>query len=139
MLAKTKSCAIIGMESQLTEIEIDISPGLFSITTVGLPDAAVQESKERVKSAIKNSGLHFPSTRITINLAPADIKKEGPIYDLPIAIGILLASKQINADITNSLFIGELALNGDLRHTKGILSAALFAKEKNIKTVYVPK
>ncbi len=139
MLAKTKSCAIIGMESQLTEIEIDISPGLFSVTTVGLPDAAVQESKERVKSAIKNSGLHFPSTRITINLAPADIKKEGPIYDLPIAIGILLASKQINADLADSLFIGELALNGDLRHTKGILSAALFAKEKNIKTIYVPE
>ncbi len=138
MLAKTKSCAIIGMESNLTEIEVDISPGLFSITIVGLPDAAVQESKERVKSAIKNSGAYFPSTRITINLAPADIKKEGPVYDLPIAVGLLSASKQINIG-PDSLFLGELALNGDLRHSKGVLSAALFVKEKNIKTIFVPQ
>ncbi len=139
MLSKINSCAVIGLDCERVEVEIDISPGLFNVIVVGLPDTAVQESKERVKSAIKNSGATFPATRTTINLAPADIKKEGPAYDLPIAIGILLANRQIEADLTASLFVGELALNGQLRHTNGILPVTLFAKAKGYKRIFVPK
>ncbi len=118
---------------------MDISPGLGNITVVGLPDTAVQESKERVRAAIKNSGFKYPTTRITINLAPADIKKAGPAYDLPIAIGLLKASKQIEADINGSLFVGELSLDGKLRHTNGILPIAIYAKQKGYENLYVPK
>lgn len=139
MLSKTNSCAVIGLNCERVEVEVDISPGLGNIIVVGLPDTAVQESKERVKSAIKNSGANYPTTRITINLAPADIKKEGPAYDLPIAIGILAASKQIESDLKESIFIGELALDGKLRHTNGILPVTLFAKEKGFQRVFVPK
>jgi len=139
MLSKINSCAVIGLDCEEVEVEIDISPGLFNVIVVGLPDTAVQESKERVKSAIKNSGTNFPATRTTINLAPADIKKEGPAYDLPIAVGILAAGRQIEADLTGSLFVGELALNGKLRHTNGILPITLFAKNKKYKRIFVPK
>src|SRR5436305_3630906 len=92
MLAKVQSCAVIGLEGALVEVEIDLSNGLQAFTIVGLPDAAVNESRERVRAAIKNSGCLFPYKRITVNLAPADLRKEGPAYDLPIAIGILIAS-----------------------------------------------
>jgi len=139
MLSKINSCAVIGLDCERIEVEVDISPGLFNVIVVGLPDTAVQESKERVKSAIKNSGAIFPATRTTINLAPADIKKEGPAYDLPIAIGILAASRQIEADLTTSLFVGELALDGKLRHTNGILPVTLFAKAKGYERIFVPK
>ena len=139
MLSKVNSCAVIGLDCEPVEVELDISPGLGGITVVGLPDTAVQESKERVRSAVKNSGYAYPSTRITINLAPADIKKEGPAYDLPIAIGVLTATKQINAELQNSLFVGELALDGQLRHTNGILPIAIYAKQKGYKKLYVPK
>ena len=93
------------------------SQGLPSFTIVGLPDKAVEESRERVRSAIKNSGADFPAKRITVNLAPADLPKEGPSYDLPIALGILLASEQLKAEIDDALFLGELSLDGRLRHT----------------------
>ncbi len=139
MLSKINSCAVIGLDCELVEVEMDISPGLGNITVVGLPDTAVQESKERVRAAIKNSGFKYPTTRITINLAPADIKKAGPAYDLPIAIGLLKASKQIEADINESLFVGELSLDGKLRHTNGILPIAIYAKQKGYKNLYVPK
>lgn len=139
MISKINSCAVIGLDCEPVEVELDISAGLPGITVVGLPDTAVQESKERVRSAIKNSGFKYPTTRITINLAPADIKKEGPAYDLPIAIGILMASKQLNADLSTSLFVGELALEGKLRHTNGMLPIALYAKQKGFKKLYVPK
>ncbi len=139
MLSKINSCAVIGLDCELVEVEMDISPGLGNITVVGLPDAAVQESKERVRAAIKNSGFKYPTTRITINLAPADIKKAGPAYDLPIAIGLLKASKQIETDINESLFVGELSLDGKLRHTNGILPIAIYAKQKGYKNLYVPK
>lgn len=139
MLSKVNSCAVIGLDCEPVEVELDISPGLGGITVVGLPDTAVQESKERVRSAIKNSGFSYPTTRITINLAPADIKKEGPAYDLAIAIGMLSATDQIIAKLENSLFIGELALNGRLRHTNGILPIAIYAKQKGYKNLYVPK
>src|SRR4051812_27125247 len=100
MLAKLFSCAIVGLDGGLIEVEVDIANGLPAFNLVGLPDAAVQESRERVRSAIRNSGATFPMRRITVNLAPADLKKEGPAYDLPIAVGILLATEQIAADVS---------------------------------------
>ena len=124
MLVKVKSFALQGLEPVTVEVEVDITnTGLPSFSIVGLPDAAVQESKERVRSALKNNSYQFPTHRITVNLAPADLKKEGSCYDLPIAIGILLASKQIQLKKTNELyFIGELSLDGSLREVNGILS-----------------
>ena len=140
MLAKVNSSAIVGLDAVPIEVEVDIaSQGLPSFTIVGLPDKAVEESKERVRSAIKNSGADFPAKRITVNLAPADLPKEGPSYDLPIAIGILLANGQFEADISDALFIGELALDGRLRHTNGILSQIIMAKNRRIKRVFIPE
>ena len=138
MLAKVTSCAVIGLDGELVEVEVDISSGLPAFTIVGLPDTAVQEAKERVRSAIRNCGLTFPQKRITVNLAPADIRKEGPAYDLPIAIGILMASEQVTADVSGSLFLGELSLDGQVRHTHGILPMAALAREKGIGSVFVP-
>lgn len=139
MLAKVNSAAVVGLEAVPVEVEIDIaSQGLPSFTIVGLPDKAVEEAKERVRSAIKNTGCDFPAKRITVNLAPADLPKEGPAYDLPIALGILLASEQLKADINDALFSGELSLDGRLRHTNGILPKVILAKEKKIKRVFLP-
>ncbi len=139
MLAKVNSAAIVGLEAVLVEVEVDIaSQGLPSFTIVGLPDKAVEESKERVRSAIKNSGGDFPAKRITVNLAPADLPKEGPSYDLPIALGILLASEQLKGNLSDALFTGELSLDGKLRHTNGILSQALMAKGEKLKRIFLP-
>jgi len=138
MLAKVTSCAVVGLEGALVDVEVDISPGLPSFTIVGLPDAAVQESKERVRAAIRNSGCQFPMRRITVNLAPADLRKAGPAYDLPIAIGILLSSEQVAAQLPQSLFLGELSLDGSLRHTNGVLSMVSLARQLGIKNVFVP-
>jgi len=138
MLAKVTSCAVIGLDGELVEVEVDISSGLPAFTIVGLPDTAVQEAKERVRSAIRNCGLTFPQKRITVNLAPADIRKEGPAYDLPIAIGIVIASQQVAADASSSLFLGELSLDGQVRHTHGILPMAALARERGIGSVFVP-
>jgi magnesium chelatase family protein len=138
MLAKVMSCAVVGLEGAIVEVEVDISPGLPSFTIVGLPDTAVQESRERVRAAIRNSGCIFPTRRITVNLAPADLKKAGPAYDLPVAIGILLSSEQIYADVSNTLFLGELSLDGSLRHTHGILPMVAIAREKGLPDVFVP-
>lgn len=138
MLAKVTSCAVVGLEGAIVEVEVNLSRGLTSLTIVGLPDAAVQESKERVRAAIMNAGFEFPRKRMTINLAPADLRKEGPAYDLPIAVGILMASEQLWADLDNALFIGELSLDGSVRHTNGILPMVSLAKEKGIETAYVP-
>ncbi len=140
MLAKVNSSAVIGLDAVPIEVEVDIATqGLPSFKIVGLPDKAVEEAKERVYSAIKNSGASFPAKRITVNLAPADLPKEGPSYDLPIALGILIASGQLNANINDSMFTGELALDGKLRHTNGVLSQTLLAKQKKIKKIFVPK
>lgn len=140
MLAKITSGAVVGLKATLIDVEVDIaSQGLPSFTIVGLPDKAVEESKERVRSAIKNSGADFPISRITVNLAPADLPKMGPAYDLPMALGILIASGQIAPNVSSSLFFGELSLDGTLRHTNGILSMAYLAKEKKIKNVFIPK
>ena len=138
MLAKVLSAAVVGLEGQLVEVEVDISAGLPSTTIVGLPDTAVQESRERVRSAIRNAGCTFPVKRITVNLAPADLKKAGPAYDLPIAVSILLSSEQISFDTSNPLFLGELSLDGSLRHTHGILPMVSLAKEKGLSPVFVP-
>ncbi len=139
MLAKVTSSAIIGLNAIPVEVEVDIaSQGLPSFTIVGLPDKSVEEAKERVRSAIKNTGAEFPAKRITVNLAPADLPKEGALYDLPIALGILLASEQIKTNISNSLFMGELSLEGKLRSTSGALPQAIMAKEKKYSEFYLP-
>lgn len=140
MLAKVIAGATVGLTSVPVIVEIDIATkGLPSFTIVGLPDKAVEESRERVRSAIKNSGAEFPAKRITINLAPADLPKEGPHYDVPIAIGILLAADYLIADVSDSLFLGELSLDGSLRHTNGILPLAMLAKEQECKKLFVPQ
>lgn len=142
MPSKIFSAAPIGLHSELIEVEADISGGLGNFIIVGLPDTAIQESRERVRSAIKNSSLPFPQTRVVINLAPADIKKEGPSYDLPIALSILLAeskSFKLKLDFLKSLFIGELSLDGSLRAVGGILPIVIMAKAKGFKTIYLPK
>ena len=138
MLAKVTSCALIGLEGALVEVEVDIASGLLSLTIVGLPDAAINESRERVRAAIVNSGLRFPRGRLTVNLAPADLRKEGPAYDLPIAVGILIASEQAWPDVGDAMFIGELSLDGTVRHTNGILAMASVAREHGLKRVFVP-
>jgi magnesium chelatase family protein len=140
VLAKVMSCAIVGLEAEIVEVEVDMTNGMPTFMLVGLPDAAVRESRDRVHAAIKNSGLSFPpNKRITVNLAPADLRKEGPAYDLPIAVGILAASQQVWPDkIEGSLFLGELSLDGTLRHTKGILPMAALARAQKFGRVYVP-
>jgi len=140
VLAKVNSCALIGLDATLVEVEVDAASGMSSLTLVGLPDAAVKESKERVWAAIRNSGLHFPSgRRLTINLAPADLRKEGPAYDLPIALGLLAASGQIVPDtLEGSLVLGELSLDGTVRHVRGVLSAVYLAHTLGLERVYVP-
>ena len=139
MLAKVISCAIVGLEGAIVEVEADISPGLPSFTIVGLPDAAVQEARERVRAAIRNSGCTFPMKRIVVNLAPANLKKVGPAYDLPIAVGILLSSEQVSADVSQTLILGELSLDGSLRHTNGILPMVALAHEQGYSTVIIPE
>src|SRR5438445_13553752 len=139
MLAKITSCALVGLEGALVQVEVDISRGLGSFTIVGLPDAAISESRERVRAAVKNSGFYFPTQRITVNLAPADLRKEGPAYDLPIAVGILMASGQVPETLERALFLGELSLDGRLRHTQGILPMVGLARERGFHSVYVPE
>ncbi len=138
-LSKVISAAILGLEPKPIEVEVDIGAGLPAILIVGLPAKEVDESKERVKSAIKNSNAIFPTQRITINLAPADLPKTGPAYDLPIAVGVLAAAGQIpHQELEKSLFVGELSLNGDLRHINGVLPISLMAKEKGFQKIFVP-
>ena len=139
MLAKVKTAAVVGLEGHLVDVEVDISSGLPAMTIVGLADTAVQEARERVRAAIRNSGYTFPMKRIVVNLAPADLKKAGPSYDLPIAVGILLSSEQVSADGSQTIFLGELSLDGSLRHTHGILPMVALAKEEKIATIIVPE
>ncbi|TMB97461.1 MAG: ATP-binding protein [Chloroflexi bacterium] len=140
MLAKVNSCAVIGLDGEIVEVEVDISSyGLPRFDVVGLPDTAVQEARDRVRAGIRNSGHQFPNSRITVNLAPADLRKEGPAYDLPIAIGILIASGQVPEPFTQSVFLGELSLDGRLRHTHGVLPMIGLARERGFHSVYVPQ
>lgn len=138
MLARTVTSAIVGLEGTLVDVEADISPGLPAFHVVGLPDTAVQESRERVRSAIRNSGAEFPMRRITVSLAPADLPKSGPAYDLPIAMGLLMSSGQVPDTLSGSLLLGELALDGKLRPTQGMLPMVAVGKSAGVKTVFVP-
>ncbi|HSW57527.1 MAG TPA: YifB family Mg chelatase-like AAA ATPase [Dehalococcoidales bacterium] len=138
MLGKVNSCAVMGLEGYMVQVEVDISPGLPRFYVVGLPDEAVQEARERVRGAIRNSKFTFPGRRIAANLAPADLKKEGPAYDLSIAIGILISSEQLNADVSRIVFLGELSMDGALRHTNGILPMVAVAKDRGFTDVVVP-
>ena len=139
---KVFSAAVNGLEAELIEVEADLSSGLRFFSIVGLPDKSVEESKERIAAAIKNSGAeppHKQNKRVIINLAPADLRKEGSSYDLPIALSFLLSSEQIKFDSNDKLFAGELALNGDVRRINGVLPICLSAKEQGIKNIFIPK
>lgn len=139
MIARVQSYALSGLEGVSVTVEADISKGLPSYDMVGLPDAAVKESRERVRSAVKNSGLHFPVHKITVNLAPAYVKKEGSSFDLPVAVSLLLAYGELEADVRDTVFLGELALNGDLRPITGVLPAIISARDKGFTTFIIPK
>ncbi len=140
MLAKVFTSAVVGLDGELVEVEVDLSPGFPAFNVVGLPDTAVQEARERVRSAIRNSGCSFPGgKRITVSLAPGNLKKEGASYDLPIAVGILIASEQVSPGLEPALFLGELSLDGALRHTAGMLPMVELAHRKGIRRVYVPE
>lgn len=140
MYAKVKSMGIFGFETFAVDVEADISSGLPRFDLVGLPDAAVKESRERVRSAIKNGGFHYPTARITVNIAPADIKKEGAVYDLPVFIALLAADGGLKKDaLADSAFLGELSLDGDLRPVRGVLPMLIEAKARGIQTVFIPK
>jgi len=139
MFARVLTGSISGFEPLLIEVEVDISGGLPAFTVVGLPDTAVNEARERIRAALKNAGLDLPSRRITVNLAPADVRKEGAGLDVPIAVGILAALGLVPfANIDGKLFVGEMSLDGRLRHTHGILPLALLAKEQNLSGLVVP-
>ncbi len=139
MLAKVQSYALSGLEGVCVTVETDISKGMPAYEMVGLPDTAVKESKERVRSAIKNSGLQFPAHKITVNFAPAYVKKEGSSFDLPVAISLLLAYGELCASVQEYVFLGELALNGDLRPVSGVLPSIISARDKGFRKFIVPK
>ncbi len=138
MFSRLKSVGLFGIESYMIEVEADVSTGLPAFDIVGLPDTAVKEARDRVRAALKNCGYRFPTGRITINLAPANLKKEGSIYDLPMLIAILKASGQLKCDIADSVFIGELSLDGKVRAAGGVLAATITALNNGIKKVFVP-
>lgn len=139
MLARIDSCAVLGIDAHLVRAEVDVGAGIAKTIIVGLPDKAVQESAERVASAIRNSNFSFPSCRVTVNLAPADIRKEGPCFDLPIALGVLAATEQIrSSDMTELMAVGELSLDGSVRPIAGVLPIALAAREARRAGLLVP-
>lgn len=138
MFAKLNSFGVLGINPFKVEIEADLGKGLPVFDIVGMPGIAVKESRDRVRSSLKNCGFNFPIGRIIINLAPADIKKEGPLYDLPILLSILVASNQLSADLDNCAFIGELSLSGELRPVNGVLSMTIKALQDGIKKIFVP-
>ena len=138
MAAKVISMGLYGAEAFLVEVECDIGRSLPAFDLVGLPDAAVKESRERVRAALKNCGFDYPTGRITVNLAPADIRKEGPLYDLPVLMSVLISSGQLGAGLGNSAFLGELSLFGELRPVNGVLPMCLKAKQAGLQKIYVP-
>jgi magnesium chelatase family protein len=139
MLTKLNSVAVIGLNPQLVEVEVDVSKGQPNFFIVGLGDTAVQEARERIRLAIKNCNFFYPYTKkIVVNLAPADLRKEGAAFDLAMAVGILINEMNLDIKLDDSLFIGELSLEGNLRHTNGILPAVIFAKEQGYKKIFVP-
>lgn len=138
MFATVTSVGIFGLHSYIVNIEADISMGKAKFDVVGLPDAAVSESRERVRAAMKNSGYDFPQIHITVNLAPADIKKEGPVYDLPILVALMSASHQLTCDTRDCAFIGELSLGGEVHHVNGVLPMVIEARDSGIKRIFIP-
>ena len=140
MLARVYSCAVVGLEGVIVEVEVDFGQGMPKITLVGLPDAAVQESKERVYSAIKNAGLMYPRRALTVNLAPASVRKEGPAYDLPIALGVLVTTEQLAPEkLDKTLVLGELSLDGTVRHVRGVLPMAATARQEGFIRLFCPE
>jgi magnesium chelatase family protein len=140
MLSRVLSSAVFGIDAYVVEVEVDIALGLPAFATVGLPEGAVKESKDRVKAAVKNCGYEFPSRRITVNLAPADVKKEGAAFDLPMAIGILAATEIIEKTKLKDYFIlGELSLDGQVKPVRGVLPIAVAARDAKIKGILLPK
>jgi magnesium chelatase family protein len=139
MLGKALTCAIWGLEGAVVSVEVDVASGLPAFHVVGLPDASVQEARDRVRAAVRNSGAKFPMTRITANLAPADFRKESTAYDLPVAVALLAATDQVRTDgLDAATFLGELSLDGALRHTHGILPMVTVARDQGLRNVYVP-
>ena len=139
MLARVYSCAVIGLDGVIVEVEVDTSSGLGGMTVVGLPDTAVQESRERVQTAIKNAGYRMPRKRVVVNLAPADVRKEGPSYDLPMALGVLAMMAEVPMEsLESSMVLGELSLDGSVRHVRGVLPMAALARQQNFKRIFVP-
>ncbi|MBN2117776.1 MAG: YifB family Mg chelatase-like AAA ATPase [Anaerolineales bacterium] len=140
MLARVYSCAVIGLEGVIVEVEVDFSNGLPAVIIVGLPDAAVQESRERVQTAVKNAGLNFPRHRVVVNLSPASVRKEGPAYDLPIALGVIVLAGYLPQEVVeNTIVVGELSLDGIVRHTRGVLPMAATARANGFKRIFVPE
>lgn len=138
MFGKFRSAGLFGMDAFIVEVEASILSGLPRFDIVGLPDAAVKESRERVRSAIQNCGFEFPQVHITVNLAPAEMKKAGVLYDLPIFLSILSASGQLTSDTSDCMFVGELALSGDIRPANGVLPMVIKARQCGLKSVFVP-
>ncbi len=139
MLSKVKSFGLSGLNGYEVDVEVDINPGLPGIEMVGLPDAAIRESRERMRSAIRNSALKFSPSKITVNLAPADIKKEGPLYDFPIALAVLAATAQLDVrKLDGTVIIGELSLDGSIRKVRGVLPIMLAAKQAGFKKIFIP-
>jgi len=140
MIAKVLSSAVLGVDAYLVEVEVDIALGFPQFATVGLPEGAVKESKERVRAAIKNCGYDFPQRRITVNLAPADIRKEGSAFDLPISLGILAATGVIDHEkLCDYIILGELSLDGNIKSIKGALPSSICARDSKLKGIILPK
>ncbi|NLG97503.1 MAG: YifB family Mg chelatase-like AAA ATPase [Chloroflexi bacterium] len=140
MLASVHSCAVVGLDGVIVQVEVDTGQGLPGMDIVGLPDSAVQESRQRVQAAVKNAGLNYPRRRLVVNLAPATVRKEGPTYDLPIAVGVLIYSGLLPPEAAqDALFVGELSLDGTVRHARGILPMAAVARQEGFKRIFVPK
>jgi magnesium chelatase family protein len=140
MLARVYTCAVIGLEGVVVEVEVDYTQGFPGMTIVGLPDAAVQESRERVQAAVRNAGVPYPRKRLVVNLAPAAVRKEGPAYDLPIALGVMIYTGMIPSEVAEGMMlIGELSLDGSVRHARGVLPMAATARSAGFKRLVVPE
>jgi magnesium chelatase family protein len=139
MYFKLRSATVIGLNCEPVDIEIDINKGQTNFQIVGLPDASIREAKERIYSAIKNSGFDYPyNYRLLVNLAPADIPKEGPMYDLPMAVGLVAASQELPLDLSDAIIVGELALDGKVRHVNGLLPLIIHAKHTGVTRIFIP-
>jgi magnesium chelatase family protein len=140
MLARVYTCAVIGLDGVVVEVEVDYTQGMPGMTIVGLPDAAIQESRERVQAAVRNAGVPYPRKRLVVNLAPAAVRKEGPAYDLPIALGVLIYTGMLPPEVAEGMMlIGELSLDGTVRHARGVLPMAATARQAGFKRLVVPE